>query len=99
MVSTPSTRWLTSLQTLKKFDFNVTRQEVLGKPTLNVDTVEGGMNINSVPDQARIGIDIRTVPGQSHDSVRVGLESYLGKEVQVDTLVDLEGIWTNLKDI
>ena len=77
---------------LNIFDFNVARHEVLGKPTLNVGTVEGGMNINSVPDQARVGIDIRTVPGQSHDSVRAGLESYLGKEVEVDTLVNLEGI-------
>ncbi|MFQ5764853.1 MAG: M20 family metallopeptidase, partial [Rhodospirillales bacterium] len=37
---------------LEDFDFNVARHEVLGKPTLNVGTVEGGMNINSVPDQA-----------------------------------------------
>ena len=55
---------------LQDFDFNVARHDVLGAPTLNVGTIKGGLNINSVPDRAVIGIDIRTIPGQSHAKIR-----------------------------
>jgi len=84
-----------TISQLEDFDFNVARHEVLGKPTLNVGTVHGGMNINSVPDRAEVGIDIRTIPGQDHGSVRTGLESYLGEDVKMDTLVDVEAVWTD----
>ena len=83
---------------LEDFDFNVAHHEVLGKPTLNVGTVEGGMNINSVPDTADVGIDIRTIPSQQHSNVKSGLESYLGEEVEIDTLVDVGAIWSNPHD-
>ena len=42
---------------------------VLGRPTLNVGRLEGGLNLNSVPDRAVLGIDIRTVPGQCSDGL------------------------------
>ena len=84
-----------TISQLEDFDFNVARHPVLGKPTLNVGTVHGGMNINSVPDTAEIGIDIRTLPGQDHGGVRTGLESYLGEDVKMETLVDVEAIWTD----
>ncbi|MFQ5763360.1 MAG: M20/M25/M40 family metallo-hydrolase, partial [Rhodospirillales bacterium] len=64
-----------------------------------VGTVEGGMNINSVPDQAEVGIDIRTIPGQDHGSVRAGLQSYLGEEVEMDALVDVDAAWTDPHDV
>ena len=41
------------------------RHGVLGAPTLNVGTIQGGLNINSVPDRALIGIDIRTIPNKT----------------------------------
>ena len=37
------------------------RHPLLGHGTLNVGTIHGGLNINSVPDRASVGIDIRTV--------------------------------------
>lgn len=83
---------------LEDFDFNVARHAVLGKPTLNVGTVHGGMNVNSVPDQADIGIDIRTIPGQDHGGVRASLESYLGDDVEIDATVDVEAVWTDPAD-
>lgn len=55
---------------LEAFDFNVARHPVMGGPTLNVGTLHGGANINSVPDRAEIGIDIRTIPGMRHGSLR-----------------------------
>lgn len=80
---------------LEDFDFNVARHGVLGAPTLNVGIVHGGININSVPDQADIGIDIRTVPGQKHAPLRDQMAAYLSDEVEVSAITDVEGIWTD----
>jgi metal-dependent amidase/aminoacylase/carboxypeptidase family protein len=51
---------------LEAFDFNVARP-VMGAPTLNVGTLHGGLNLNSVPDRAEILIDI---PGMRHGLLR-----------------------------
>lgn len=80
---------------LQDFDFNVARHDVLGGPTLNVGTISGGLNINSVPDRAVIGIDIRTVPGQNHAKIRDQLASYLEEEVVLSTLLDAQSVWTS----
>ena len=56
------------------------------------------MNVNSVPDIAEVGIDIRTIPSQQHSQVKDGLQSYLGEEVEIDTLVNVGAIWTNPLD-
>lgn len=87
-----------AISKLEDFDFNVARHPVLGGPTLNVGTVSGGMNINSVPDRAEIGIDIRTVPGQDHAALGRGLSGYLGDGVAIETLIDVAGVWTDPKD-
>lgn len=83
---------------LEDFDFNVERHAHLGKPTLNVGTIHGGLNINSVPDLAEIGIDIRTVPGQRHAAVSEEMASYLGGEVDLSAMVDVESVWTDPAD-
>ena len=83
---------------LQEFDFNVARHDVLGGPTLNVGTIHGGLNINSVPDRAAIGIDIRTIPGQSHANIREQLASYLGTEVTLSPLLDAQSVWTDPRD-
>src|SRR5215813_62506 len=80
---------------LQDFDFSFARHDILGSPTLNVGTIQGGLNINSVPDRAVIGIDIRTIPGQSHVKIRDHLKSYLGDEVTLSTLLDAESVWTS----
>jgi succinyl-diaminopimelate desuccinylase len=66
----------------------------LGAPTLNVGTVQAGLNVNSVPDRAELGIDIRTVPGLDHDDVRALLARELGQEAALETLIDLVAVWT-----
>ncbi len=80
---------------LEDFDFNIARHEVMGKPTLNVGTVNSGININSVPDFAEIGIDVRTIPGQKHPVVEEHLASYLGENVEMEAQVNVEGVWTD----
>lgn len=83
---------------LEDFDFNIRRNQILGKPTLNVGNIQGGMNINSVPDHAEIGIDIRTLPNQEHAKIRKDLSGYLGEDVDVQTLVDVGGVLSNPDD-
>jgi succinyl-diaminopimelate desuccinylase len=83
---------------LEHFDFNEKRHPVLGAPTLNVGTFHGGLNINSVPDRAEIGLDIRTIPGQSHARAQAGIESAMGEEVTVEKLMGVEAIWTDAGD-
>ena len=83
---------------LQGFDFNVARHDVLGGPTLNVGTIQGGLNINSVPDRTLIGIDIRTIPAHAHAQIRAQLASYLGPEVTLKTLLDAQSVWTDPRD-
>jgi len=87
-----------AISKLEDFCFNVARHELMGAPTLNVGAVHGGININSVPDQTDISIDIRTIPGQSHADIRAALASYLGDDITLETIVDTPGIWTDPKD-
>ena len=49
----------------------------LGSPTLNVGTISGGSKINIVPDQCRVEIDCRIVPGIDTEKFRRQLESDL----------------------
>jgi len=83
---------------LADFRFEVQPDPLLGGPTLNVGTLHGGLNVNSVPDEAVIGIDIRTIPSVRHAPLRERLQQRLGPEVQLETLVDLEGVRTREDD-
>jgi succinyl-diaminopimelate desuccinylase len=74
--------------------FDVAPDPLLGPPTLNVGTFSGGMNVNSVPDEATFTIDLRTIPAQRHAQIRAQLQLLLGPEAEIAPLVDLEGIRT-----
>ena len=80
---------------LETFRFDVAPDPLLGRPTLNVGTIRGGLNINSVPDEAVIGIDIRTVPAQRHARVRDDLAQLLGPDVELSVRVDVPGVRTD----
>ena len=84
-----------AISKLEEFDFDVARHPILGDPTLNVGTVHGGINTNSVPDRTEFNIDIRTIPNQHHGQLREQLASYLGRDVALTTIVDCGGVWTN----
>ena len=42
---------------------------LLGKPTLNIGTIQGGMKTNIVPDRCQIEVDRRLLPGEKKDDV------------------------------
>lgn len=68
---------------LRAFEFGVAEHPLLGRPTLNVGTISGGMNINSVPDAATIGVDIRTVAGQDEAALQERLQRAAGPAVEI----------------
>ena len=79
---------------LEKFAFESTPHALMGSPTLNVGTIRGGLNINSVPDEATIGIDIRTVPNVDHPALLKCLCQRLGPGVALSTLLDVASVFT-----
>lgn len=83
---------------LEGFDFGGPEHELLGAPTLSVGTIAGGANINSVPDWAMAGIDVRTVPGLAGDEVAARLGELVGEEVHVERRVDLPPVSTDPGD-
>jgi succinyl-diaminopimelate desuccinylase len=79
---------------LEGFDFAVPAHPVMGEPTLNVGTFEGGSGVNLVPDAARIGVDIRTVPGMDHGALLARLKALMGEDAEVDVFSNLPAVWT-----
>ncbi|CAM2157627.1 succinyl-diaminopimelate desuccinylase [Pararobbsia alpina] len=80
------------------WDFSVgDAHEVMGKPTLNVGTIRGGLNINSVPDRVEFTIDMRTVPGIEHHCVADRLQSQLG-DVVLSPVIDLPSVYSEPSD-
>ena len=80
---------------LENFSFPVESHDVMGKPTLNVGTIHGGLNTNSVPDEARITVDTRTVPGVDHVHLCASLASLLApRGARVRKIVDTASLYT-----
>lgn len=82
---------------LENFDFHAHPHPVMGSPTMNVGTIEGGAGVNLVPDAARIGVDIRTVPGMDHAALLARLKGALD-EAELDVFSNLPAVWTEPQD-
>jgi succinyl-diaminopimelate desuccinylase len=82
---------------LEEFQFGVPEHPVMGLPTMNVGTIEGGSGVNLVPDLAKIGVDIRTVPGTDHAELISRLKELLS-EGELDILADSSSVWTEPQD-
>jgi len=82
-----------AIMKLEAFEFGVPAHPVMGAPTLNVGTVDGGSGINLVPDSASIGVDVRTVPGMDHGVLLARLKPLLG-DAELEIVSDLDAVWT-----
>jgi succinyl-diaminopimelate desuccinylase len=83
---------------LEDFSLEADEHPLLGRPTVSLGTFSGGININSVPDYATAGIDVRTVPGMSGDAVLAALRERLGEDVELESRVVLDPIDTDPGD-
>jgi succinyl-diaminopimelate desuccinylase len=79
---------------LRHYCFVCADHPVMGAPTLNIGTIRGGENINSVPDFCEVGVDIRTVPGLDHATLKAGMARALGPEVEMRMVNDMPPVWT-----
>ena len=61
---------------------------------MNAGRIEGGQNLNSVPDAAVLGIDLRTVPGQS-EAVILDELARLVPEAEIEPIVDCPPMWSD----
>lgn len=59
------------------------RHALLGTPRFSPSVIAGGVQVNMVPDECRLEVDRRTLPGETAESVRAELEGLLG-EVATD---------------
>ncbi len=82
-----------------RFDLGQASHPLLGPATLTVTTVQGGENVNSVPDACSFTLDIRTLPGMDHRELCERLCVALGPEVTLDPpLADLPAVGTAPSD-
>lgn len=80
---------------LEAFRFDAPAHGLMGPATLNVGTIRGGLNINSVPDLAEIAVDIRTVPTVEHGALMKTLSARLGPDVELEPIIDLGAVYTD----
>jgi succinyl-diaminopimelate desuccinylase len=80
---------------LQGFRFPVESHPIMGKPTINIGTIRGGLNTNSVPDEARITVDTRTVPGIDHVHLCESLAALVApRGATVRQIVDTKALYT-----
>lgn len=73
-----------SITRIMNLNFDVEKDQLLGYPTINVGTISGGMNLNSVPDHAEFTIDIRSTSRISHISILEKLKELIGDETAIE---------------
>ncbi|WP_066319183.1 M20 family metallopeptidase [Bacillus sp. FJAT-29814] len=86
---------------LQSYQFDYTPHPVLGKPTLNIGTIEGGVKTNVVPDQCKLTIDIRTVPGQSNEQILQDIEDLVkavASNYEIKVLNSMASVGTDESD-
>lgn len=79
---------------LEAFEFHDHPHPVMGGPSLNVGTFHAGQTINSVPDEAVLGVDVRSIVGMDHAAVLARLRELLGSEAELDVFQDMPAVWT-----
>ncbi len=87
-----------TIERLRGHDFGIKPHQVMGGPTLNVGNMNAGLNVNSVPDLARVGVDIRSVVGQTNAEIRADLQRLLGDHVRMEPLTDMDNVYTDFED-
>lgn len=64
----------------------------LGSPSLNIGMINGGNSINSVPDHARLTVDIRTVDADAIPLFEGMVRNELDRGMKIEKLVDVPAL-------
>ncbi|EKN70982.1 acetylornithine deacetylase or succinyl-diaminopimelate desuccinylase [Neobacillus bataviensis LMG 21833] len=93
------------INTLQTYQFDYTPHTLLGHPTINIGTIEGGVKTNVVPDQCKLTLDIRTIPGQDKDKILKDIENMIQESsvrsqstYQIKVINSMESVGTNESD-
>ena len=65
------------LNELEELEIPFQPHPVLGNFTRSVNMIQGGIQVNVVPDQCTVKVDMRTLPGQDHASILNQLSDFL----------------------
>jgi succinyl-diaminopimelate desuccinylase len=88
-------RWIVALDGHR---FESEPHPLLGHTTASVTTISGGLNINSVPDEAHFTVDLRTIPGAVHSRIISGLQALWGEGAEIRIVTELGGFYTDPND-
>ena len=81
-------RLVTRLEEVIGADYASREDPLLGRPTMNIGVIEGGMQVNFVPDRCRIDVDVRTIPGQTADDVTAQFAAVIAGEEGIDAVLE-----------
>ncbi|SHI60532.1 M20 family metallopeptidase [Desulfofundulus thermosubterraneus] len=87
----------TLINELQRYNFRFMEHPLLGKPSLNIGTISGGIKTNVVPDKCVLTVDIRTVPGMAHQEILRDIQDILeeqGLEAEVEIINDRPSVDT-----
>ena len=86
-------RLLNQIETALTESYAQREHPLVGPPTYSAGTIEGGSQVNFVPDRCRVAIDCRTVPGDSSASTLAEFQAIVDRataeDPELDALVDL----------
>jgi len=75
------------LTEFEKLEIPFQPHPVLGNLTRSVNTIQGGVKVNVIPDQCAVMVDMRTLPGQDHSALLQQLNDFLsGLEREIPNL-------------
>jgi len=88
----------TAILKARDFRFETEKDPLLGYPSINVGKMNGGLNINSVPDHAEFTIDIRSTSKTDHNKTIKRIREELGEDALPEVLVDMTPVFTSEDD-
>ena len=77
-----------------KHECGIDCHHIMGKPTMNIATMHAGLNTNSVPDSAKLTVDLRTVPGIDHVHLCHSIQTLIGDVGKVRKIVDVPTLYS-----
>lgn len=83
---------------LRDYKPSATPHDILGMSTINIGTISGGSSINVVPDEAVLGVEVRTIPGQTKDIVIQEVSTLFGNDVEIEFLESADFVLSSEKN-
>ncbi len=87
-----------AVRTIRAFRFSEDPHPLLGVPSLNVGTITGGQNVNSVPDTASLMLDLRTVWPRSTDRILKQIATAIGPDIDIVKQLAVPSLATDIDD-